>query len=106
MGGGAEAIAQAINSFRPRRSAAVRRLQTYRGRSTHRAKAIPAKALKDSLHIAVSAVHGIDYLLTWNFQHIDNVEIKPVIRRICIMYGYTSPEICTPQELMGDFKNA
>ena len=69
-------------------------------------KAIPARALNDSLHIAVSAVHGIDYLLTWNFRHIDNAEIKPVIRRICIMYGHTSPEICTPQELMGGFKDA
>ena len=69
-------------------------------------KAIPARALNDSLHIAVSAVHGIDYLLTWNFRHIDNAEIKPVIRRICIMYGHTGPEICTPQELMGGFKDA
>ena len=68
-------------------------------------KAFPTKALNDSLHVAVSAVHGIDYLLTWNFRHIDNAEIKPVIRRICAMYEYTSPEICTPQELMGDFKD-
>ena len=69
-------------------------------------KAVPARALNDSLHIAVSAVHGIDYLLTWNFRHIDNAEIKPAIRRICAMYEYTSPEICTPQELMGGFKDA
>ena len=69
-------------------------------------KAVPTKALNDSLHIAVSTVHDIDYLLTWNFRHIDNAEIKPAIRRICAMYEYTSPEICTPQELMGGFKYA
>ena len=63
--------------------------------------ALPAKALDDSLHIAVSAVHGVDYLLTWNFRHIDNAENKPVIRSVCDVYGYASPEICTPQELMG-----
>ncbi|MFO1434620.1 MAG: type II toxin-antitoxin system VapC family toxin [Candidatus Competibacteraceae bacterium] len=62
---------------------------------------IPAKALDDALHIAVSAVHGIDYLLTWNCRHIDNAEMKPIIRRICGAKGYPSPEICTPQELMG-----
>ena len=45
-------------------------------------EALPAKALDDSLHIAVSAVHGIDYLLTWNCRHIDNAETKPVIRRV------------------------
>lgn len=64
-------------------------------------KAIPEKALDDALHIAVSAVHKIDYLLTWNCRHIDNAETKPIIRRICETNGYSCPEICTPQELMG-----
>ena len=69
-------------------------------------KALPAKALDDALHIAVSAVHGVDYLLTWNFRHLDNAETKPVIRSVCAACGYTSPEICTPQELMGVFDDA
>ena len=63
----------------------------------------PAKALDDSLHIAISAVHGVDYLLTWNCRHLDNAETKPMIRSVCAIHGYTSPEICTPQELMGVF---
>ncbi len=64
-------------------------------------KALTEKALDDALHIAVSAVHKIDYLLTWNCRHIDNAETKPIIRRICEINGYSCPEICTPQELMG-----
>lgn len=32
----------------------------------------PAGAEADALHIAVATVHRIDYLLTWNFRHIDN----------------------------------
>ena len=68
--------------------------------------ALPAKALDDSLHIAISAVHGVDYLLTWNFRHLDNAETKPIIRSVCTIHGYTSPEICTPQELMGVFEDA
>ena len=68
-------------------------------------RALPAKALDDSLHIAVSAVHGVDYLLTWNFRHLDNAETKPIIRSVCTIHGYTSPEICTPQELMGVFED-
>jgi predicted nucleic acid-binding protein len=63
--------------------------------------ALPSKALDDSLHIALATVHGMDYLLTWNCRHIDNAEKKPVVRKICANYGYTCPEICTPQELMG-----
>ncbi len=43
------------------------------------AGALPPKALGDSLHIALSAVHGIDYLLTWNYRHIDNVVSKTII---------------------------
>ena len=64
-------------------------------------RALPAKAQDDALHLAVSAVHGIDYLLTWNFRHLDNAEIKPIMRHICSRHGYIMPEICTPQELMG-----
>jgi len=67
--------------------------------------ALPAKALDDSLHIAIAAVHGIDYLLTWNCRHIDNAETKPLIRSICVVNGHACPEICTPQELMGVFED-
>ena len=64
--------------------------------------AVPIKAVDDSLHIAIAAVHGVDYLLTWNCRHIDNAELKPLIRHICIQQGHICPEICTPQELMGE----
>ena len=30
-----------------------------------RRRALPANAQNDAIHIAVSAVHGVDYLLTW-----------------------------------------
>ena len=63
--------------------------------------ALPSKAQDDALHMAVSAVHGVDYLLTWNCRHLDNAETKPVMRTVCSLQGHTSPEICTPQELMG-----
>ena len=63
---------------------------------------LPEKAIDDALHIAFSAVHRIDYLMTWNFKHIDNAEMKPRIRELCMLHGYYYPEICTPQELMGE----
>ncbi len=67
--------------------------------------ALPKEAVGDSLHIAISAVHGVDYLLTWNYRHIDNAERKPIIRKVCLANGYGYPEICTPQELMGVYEN-
>ncbi|MEI6211536.1 MAG: type II toxin-antitoxin system VapC family toxin [bacterium] len=64
--------------------------------------ALPSSAKDDATHIALAAVHGIDYLLTWNCRHIDNAETKPIVRSVCVTRGYVCPEICTPEELMGD----
>jgi predicted nucleic acid-binding protein len=64
--------------------------------------ALPPAAEDDATHIALAAVHGIDYLLTWNCRHIDNAETKPIVRSICTTRGYACPEICTPEELMGE----
>lgn len=69
-------------------------------------RALPPNAQNDAIHIAVSAVHGIAYLLTWNFRHLANAETRPLIREICTRQGYNSPEICTPSELMGGTENA
>ena len=66
-----------------------------------RGGAFPDKAMNDALHVAVAAVHGVDYLLTWNYRHLDNAETKPAIRDTCSRHGHAGPEICTPRELMG-----
>jgi len=34
------------------------------------AGALPPKAFVDALHVAAAAVHGMDFLLTWNCSHI------------------------------------
>ena len=64
--------------------------------------ALPRTAEDDATHIALAAVHGMDYLLTWNCRHIDNAETKPIVRSVCAAHGCSCPEICTPEELMGD----
>lgn len=65
-------------------------------------KAVPEQYPEDSLHIAVACVHGIDFLLTWNFKHINNAQRKTVIEKAANEYGYIGPVICTPEELIGD----
>lgn len=61
---------------------------------------LPEKAAEDALHIAIAAINGVDYLLTWNFRHIANARIRHNVERICREAGYEPPVICTPQELM------
>ena len=63
-------------------------------------KAIPRQAAEDALHIAVAAVNGVDYLLTWNFKHIANATMRANVELICRLNGYEPPVICSPMELM------
>ncbi len=62
---------------------------------------LPARAVADAAHIAISVVHGMDYLLTWNCTHIANATYQPIIDRVCDDFGYVMPVICTPDQLMG-----
>ena len=59
----------------------------------------PIKAAVDAAHIAIAAVHGMDYLLTWNCKHIANVRTRGKIEEACRQSGFQPPLICTPEEL-------
>ncbi len=61
---------------------------------------VPAKADVDALHVAVAAVHGMDYLISWNCRHIVNASILPEVYTVCRDLGFEPPLICTPPELM------
>jgi hypothetical protein len=63
--------------------------------------AIPLASPEDALHISLATVHGMDFLLTWNFRHINNAEMKARIRTVIETAGYESPVICSPEELGG-----
>ena len=63
---------------------------------------IPAKAAADAMHVAVAAVNGMDYLVTWNCTHINNATMRQRIVACCAALGYRCPVICTPQELEVD----
>ena len=63
---------------------------------------IPAAADTDALHIAIAAVHGIEYLVTWNCKHIANAVTLPGVYEACRSLGYEPPFVCTPYELLGE----
>ena len=63
---------------------------------------LPENAATDALHIALAAVNGVEYLVTWNCAHIANATLRPRIEAVCRRAGYEPPVICTPQELLGD----
>ncbi|MDF0666892.1 MAG: hypothetical protein P0119_12575 [Nitrospira sp.] len=62
---------------------------------------IPESSVEDALHIALATVHGMDFLLTWNFRHINNAEAKARIGSAIEALGYECLIICSPEELGG-----
>lgn len=69
-------------------------------RSLLQSGALPAKARLDATHVAIAAVNGVDYLVTWNLRHLANAAIRGKIDETCRDAGLVPPIICTPEELM------
>lgn len=63
---------------------------------------IPSRALLDAGHIAIAAVHEVDFLVTWNCRHIANPKMLGGLNRICTSAGYNLPVLCTPGQLLAE----
>jgi hypothetical protein len=63
-------------------------------------KALPRNAADDATHIALDAVYRVEFLLTWNFTHINNPATEEHVRVVCRQQGFHCPVICTPDQLL------
>jgi hypothetical protein len=61
----------------------------------------PRTTTADAIHVAAATAYGCDYLLTWNFKHINTAQIKRATMRVIEAYGYEPTIICTPDEFVG-----
>lgn len=68
------------------------------------ADAIPKNYRADAQHIALATVHRVEYLVSWNHKHIVNANKLQQINRVCQQAGWQPTIICTPIELMEEFK--
>jgi hypothetical protein len=66
-----------------------------------REAALPERASLDAVHIAVAAMHNIDFLVTWNCKHIASPVFRPRIESVCRNAGVKPPEIATPIAMLG-----
>lgn len=64
--------------------------------------AVPANSERDALHIAIAATQGVDYLLTWNFKHINNASTRTLVVNTVSNFGLVCPILCSPEELIGE----
>ena len=65
-------------------------------------KAVPKNSAEDALHISIASVQKMDFLLTWNFKHINNANTRR--RRIDVIKenGFVCPILCLPEELINE----
>ena len=60
---------------------------------------IPARYRNDVLQIAVASTNVIDFMVSWNLEHIVKVKTRRMVNLINAKYGYKPIEIVTPSEL-------
>ena len=64
--------------------------------------AMPAKAARDAVHLAVATVFGADILLSWNCRHLVNRHILRRLEEVAGQQGLRLPLVCMPLELLED----
>ncbi|MCX6326448.1 MAG: type II toxin-antitoxin system VapC family toxin [Bacteroidia bacterium] len=63
-------------------------------------KVVGQTSFADCLHIALATVSRADYLISWNFKHIVNVQKIRGYNAINIKNGYRELEIRSPRDFM------
>lgn len=63
-------------------------------------KIVGQTSYADCLHIALATIHHADFLVSWNFKHIVNVQRIMGYNSINIKNGYKQLEIRSPRDLM------
>ena len=66
---------------------------------------IPATKFYDSLHIAIATINDLDYIFSFNFQHINRIKTKTMTSAINVSEGYKPITIATPGEVVEHGEN-
>jgi len=64
-----------------------------------RERVMPSPIAGDAIHVAVAAVHGVTYMLSWNVRHLANPSKTTHLRIVCLRAGLLPPQIVTPDFL-------
>nr|VFK09886.1 MAG: hypothetical protein BECKFM1743B_GA0114221_101199 [Candidatus Kentron sp. FM] len=65
---------------------------------------MPESLTGDAAHLAYTSYYNVEYLLTWNCNHLANANKRKHIRIINARLGLTTPEIVTPLQLFKEGK--
>ena len=69
--------------------------------SAYMSKAVvPPKYSDDARHVAACTVAKIDYLVSWNFKHLVNIQREQGFNAVNLLQGYQSVRIVNPLQLI------
>ena len=63
-------------------------------------KVVGQTSYADCLHIALATIYRADFLISWNFKHIVNIQRIRGYNSINIKYGHRQLEIRSPRDFM------
>ncbi len=59
----------------------------------------PEKYLDDALHVAIASIDRVDFLLSWNFNHLVKVKTRKLVSLVNAVNNHPPVEIIAPPEL-------
>ena len=68
-------------------------------------KVVSRNFIADAQHIAIATIEKVDILVSWNFEHIVNINRIHAFNSINIRFGYPLLEIRTPREVLENEEN-
>jgi hypothetical protein len=65
----------------------------------HEEAVVPESKRGDATQLALSTIHRVDYLLTWNHAHLVNADVVRRLDRLCRRNGWRAPLLVTPETI-------
>jgi predicted nucleic acid-binding protein len=62
-------------------------------------KLMPRSPVRDALHVAIASFYRMDFLLTWNCQHLANANKFRHLRELNLELDLSTPQLITPDQL-------
>jgi hypothetical protein len=60
---------------------------------------VPREYPGDAVQLAFATVHRVDYLLTWNYAHLANLDTQRKLMRITTQQGWRTPYLVSPESI-------
>jgi len=62
-------------------------------------KLMPRMPVRDAIHVAIASFYRMDFLLTWNCNHLANANKARHLRELNLAMGLSVPQLVTPDQL-------